>query len=265
MERIAVFTSNALYFREVRAAIKSFLRFNSNWNVYLLDIGLTAEQKVELTPYVHEFVDSRLPTDNGRFLDSTAMMDFLISVEDRDALIYHLDADTLTFGSIEPWVESFLLSSGHVSAIATTKAASTWVHIPDDDIKAVFPNFPWDHKLAMNGGSMLGHAKPLGEIERHRKALDPEHRMYISGATDILWSMFVFEHGYSARYCDLIYGATTEFIDALLTPPLTEDGNQIVVAHLVGMPSFLMDPARKHGKRIGPWYRRWLRHYEETA
>ena len=112
LQRLLVLGSDAAYFKYTLVALRSFLTHNPGWDVLLMDVGLAPEQvrtlealaRVEKYPReVYRGAGSYIPSAKAR-------CQALARLPTADTLMFYLDGDTVTLGSVEPLVEAFLAS-----------------------------------------------------------------------------------------------------------------------------------------------------------
>ena len=170
MNRFALFYTDKWMADFTSLAMRSFRWHNPAWAVRLIDLGLMESQRERL----HKMADSvvlqerwvggaskqRYPAGLGR---CQAIADW---VNEHEVMIM-LDADTVTFGSIDGTVEQFL-ESGRAFGFEpegdprfpSGPVAGGWVRRPDG-----FPNFPkWRGKAHLPTGVMLATGRKAAEI-----------------------------------------------------------------------------------------------------
>ena len=261
---------NAAYFDYGQAAIKSFAKHNPDCRFVLADIGLTTEQRNALAQFativeLETFDCARWP---HRFARHALMAQ---CCHDFDGILYQLDVDTLTFGSVMPAVQALQQSDAHVMARRAGPGRKLeTVGSRLGAIEHMIPFFKdagsWYSQPARNCGSMIMQATPelLEAASRTRELLHAESSAFWTDDntfTAVIYDQRVPILDLPECYnYELPFGAGGDV--TLFDPPIDPNHRPIVVAHMIGPKDRLM---RLDGPRsaLGWWWRKWLEHYRE--
>lgn len=106
MKRILQFEANARFFDLFGAAfVKSFYAHNKGWDLYVSDLGLTAEQCELLSRYG---TVKKYPVDPcRRWINLTARVYTLADIVRPDTIVHRLDLDGVVTRSHEPVIKEF--------------------------------------------------------------------------------------------------------------------------------------------------------------
>lgn len=114
LRRVVQVELNEDYFKLFgERALKSFRHFNPGWDLVVCDLGLSEETATLLSSV--GVVRAYPHTATERHPQAFARLSAIRELFDEYDIVFHLDIDTITFTSIDPWVDSFLSGEAAVS------------------------------------------------------------------------------------------------------------------------------------------------------
>ncbi len=252
------------FFRMGQAALKSFLKYNPTWELHVCDLGLTDAQREELAA-VATIEDSGPPAPGPR-PHATARMDFLAKLcKLPDTLILHLDADTLTFGSVNPLVAEIQRANTPITLLRHSQELSDWL-FSLDGAKKVFerPKRWYSHHGYNFGVAAMLASDQLAQVFARASTKYKEHRGLFRSGDQAASVAELLDTGIMIINMPEIYNAT--LVDrgdvALFNPPIMEDGTELVILH-IPFPKKLLFSSDAPLYAIGWWWNQWLDRYEE--
>ena len=234
MRRLLSIDTDAKFFPLFQAALKSFLKYNPDWDVEILDIGMTDAQHQEMTNVGNVVMlehdnDARWPGVFSRlryFRDNTARAD----------LVLHLDADTLTFGSIEPLVKQFLGTGADFALADSSYLIGKFIR-SHRIARQVLKHFDsWKDLPSGNMGVALSTTSMFATIaERVLNLVDKFAGLFVFGDQEVINVVIYDDELKRLRMLPIYNFRLTNPQQApviLIEPPLTTDRQRIVIAHL---------------------------------
>ena len=264
MRRLVSMDTDERFFPLLQAALKSFLRYNPDWDVEIVDIGMTEQQRHEVSAVgnVIEFkrgVDARWPSTIPRLLH-------FVAAAARTDILLHLDTDTLTFGSIEPAIQQFLGLDADVSFVDRLHTVGELIRV-HSVARQVFPKFDdWKDLQEENAGVILAKASVLATIAaRVLDIVDKFAGLFTYSEQEVL-NAVIYEDVFNLLRASSVYNFTLadpkKVPAVLIEPPLTADRQRIVIAHIRDRKKvfFTGDGPCRH---IGCWWTNIVERYEE--
>lgn len=265
MRRLVSIDTDAKFFPLCQAALKSFLKYNPDWAVEIIDIGVTDEQRAELSGIGRVVTLDR--DENSRWPSIFPRLTYFRDNPDRADLLFHLDADTLTFGSIELLVDQFLHSSADF-AIRLFDVHAIHEYIRSHRLaRQIFPRFDsWKNRPGGNAGVTLATAATFARIaDRVLKIAGRYAGLFPNRDQEITVSV-LYEDGYKLLEMPKSYnhslGSPFTHPVVLVEPPLAVDGRAIVIAHLPVL-KWAIFSGDGNSRFVGRWWSRIAERYEE--
>ena len=265
MRQILEAELDAKFFRLGQAALKSFLKYNPEWELHVCDIGLTVAQREELSAV--GVVEPYTVWDKGRWPQATARMEQLAKLCILpDTLILHLDADTLTFGSVASMVAELRQSDASITMTPMQSLMSHWL-FSLAKTRAVFarPEKWYEHHCYNAGVMAMTTTEQLADVfTRSGEKLMEYRGMFPTPDQSVLVAELL-DRDIAIHDMSKIYNFSPVALDpdaiALLNPPLLADGTELVIVH-IPVSKLLVFAAEASLYSIGWWWQRWLDYYE---
>lgn len=264
MRRLVSIDTDERFFSLFQAALKSFLRYNPDWDVEIIDIGMTKAQRHEIAG-VGKIVELKRTAD-PRWPSGFSRLRYFMTAADRTDLLFHLDADTLTFGSIEPWIQQFFGLDVDVSFVDGIYTVGELIRI-HGVARKVFPRFDsWKDLQDGNAGILLAKASVFAKIaKRVLDIADKFAGLFTYSEQEVINSV-IYEDGFNLLRASVVYNFTLadpqKVPVVLVEPPLTADRQRVVIAHIRNRKGvfFTGDGPCRH---IGRWWTNIVERYEE--
>lgn len=264
MRRLVSIDTDEKFFPLFQAALKSFLQYNPGWDVEIIDIGMTEAQRWAVTD-VGKIVTLERDV-NARWPSAFPRLRHFVATSNRTDLLLHLDADTLTFNSIEPWVQQFFGRSADIS-IVNGRRVMRDVILAHRVARQVFPKFDsWKDMQNGNAGVVLAKASVFATIaKRVLDIVDKFAGLFAYSEQEVINSV-VYEDSFNLLRAAAIYNFT--LVDqevaptVLVEPPLTTDRQRIVIAHIPRRKRQLFTGNGPY-RYVGNWWTNIVERYEE--
>lgn len=266
MRRILEAELDANFFQLGQAALKSFLKYNPGWELHVCDLGLTAAQREELSTV--GLVELRPAWEQGRWPQAVARMECLAKLcLLPDTLILHLDADTLTFGSVAPMVAELQRADASMMLTPMQSPMSHWLFSLAKTREVFERPEEWYEHHCYNAGVMVMKAtEQLADMFAQASKKYVQYRGMFPSADQSVLVAELLDRDITILDMPSIYNFSPVALDpdgiALFNPPLLADGTELVIVH-IPVPKLLVFTAGASLASIGWWWRRWLDHYEE--
>ena len=266
MQKILTTVLNAGYFDMGQAALKSFMKHNSGWQLHVCDIGLTAEQKNEIqtvgTVTVRDAAQcSRWPNRFAKLLDLAELC------KTPDSVILHLDGDTLTFGSIDPLVVEAQKAKAQVVLCSMQSKIGDWL-FGYDKMKDLYNKAElWlDHHCYNSGVMLLQASEQMSDIFLRAGEKCKQHTgLYCTGDQEALVAELL-DAAIPVMDMPKIYSynpiSTNDGDVALFNPPLLDNGTALVILHIPLDKRLVFGPDASYSA-LGKWWQQWIARYKE--
>ena len=234
MRRLLSIDTDEKFFPMFQAALKNFLKYNQDWDVEILDIGMTDAQHQEMTNVGNVVMLDR--DNDARWPGVFTRLRHFRDNADRADLLLHLDADTLTFDSIEPLVKQFLGTGADFALADSSYLIGKFIR-SHRIARQAFKHFDsWKDLPGGNTGVSLSTASMFATIaERALNLVDKFAGLFVFGEQEVM-NAVIYDDGLKRLRmlpiynCRLAKSKQTPVV--LVEPPLTTDRQRIVIAHL---------------------------------
>ena len=267
MRRLVSIDTDAKFFPLFQAALKSFLKYNPGWDVEIIDVGMTDEQLQEISDVGRIVALDK--DESKRWPSIFPRLAYFRDNPNRTDLLFHLDADTLTFASIEPLVGQFVRSRADF-AIREFAVHAIHEYIRSHRLaRQIFPNFDrWKDRPNCNAGVTLTTGSMFAEIaDKVLKIAKTHSGLFLNHDQEIMVSI-LYDDDYKLLPMPSAYnhslGSPLTRPVVLVEPPLALDGQRIVIAHLpvFKWAIFSGDTTKRF---VGRWWSRIVERYEEES
>ena len=202
MTPILVYGCDDAYFLPTIISLKSFVMHNPNWDIVVMDVGMTPAQVTELKQLARVLPFPREPRQDVLFIPSAKARIMALTLFPNDSTVMlYLDSDSLVFGSFEPLLEQFIASGLPVGiALESDKRFNrlpmnrAWLQ---DTVPAqLFPRHEtWQHRMIPNTGLVLATGNEARAWGQRALPILEEHRnLSLMGEQTILDSV-LYEDG----------------------------------------------------------------------
>ncbi|KKN53296.1 hypothetical protein LCGC14_0603960 [marine sediment metagenome] len=263
MRRLLSIDTDAKFFPLFQAALKSFLKYNPDWDVEILDIGMTNAQRREMTNVGNVVM---LNCDNDvRWPGVFSRLRYFRDNATRADLVLHLDADTLTFGSIESLVRQFLGTGADIALSDSSYLIGRFIR-SHRIARQAFKHFDsWKDLPGSNTGVSLSTASMFAAIaKRALNLVDKFAGLFVFGEQEVM-NAVIYDDGLKRLRMLQIYNfrlANSKQTPAvLIEPPLTTDRQRTVIAHLA-MYKWAVFAGDGPYRYVGRWWSNIVERYE---
>ena len=243
MKRLLVLGSDAAYFEYTLIAICSFLQHNENWDVLVMDVGLTAAQVSTLKELaaVEPFPREEFRGSGFYIPTAKARCQALSQFPQDGQLMLYIDSDTVTLGSVEPLIQNFLASGCPIGIAAeddprfvTFPMNTMW---KNRIIHSTFKNRDrWSNLPVLNTGIMLAAGKEAAKTGQLALSLyEPLKQEFLCGEQTIIGSI-IYEEALEffpipTRYHCFLMEKYLRKSGKPYVDPVYLDQDQIVIRH----------------------------------
>lgn len=266
MRQILETEFDACFFRLGQAALKSFLKHNPGWELYVCDLGLTAAQREELSAIAT--IEDNGIRERGRWPHSIARMACLAKLcALPDTIVMHLDADTLTFGSVAPLVAEMQRANIPITLLPMRSEMSEWLFSFAKTKEIYEKPEAWFSHHCYNFGVALMTASPK-LVNIYERALEKymKHRGMFRAVDQTALVAELLDKGVMIINMPQPYNfspaADVQSDLALFNPPILADGTEVTILH-IPFPKSSIFTTGASLYTIGWWWQQWLAHYEE--
>lgn len=264
-EKVIQMELDAGYYRMGSAALKSFLQYNPEWTVDICDLGLTAAQRSELEKIATISSVKRTDVSWPHAIARLQRLQQLMQQQFR--YILHLDADTLTFDTIEPLLEQFEVEHAQIAMTSPTRFATSrrrWL-LPTESAAQLYPGLDrWQDSPSYNFGvALMRPDNLLLDCLKQAEQKYTTHSGLFPLAEQSAFSAELRENDIVVMRLGKEYNYTEiDELVAYFNPPLTRDNVMVVIMHIPATKYHIFSTDGRHDI-FGRWWRRWLDYYEE--
>lgn len=267
MRKLLSIDTDNEFFRLFQAALKSFLKHNPGWDVEIIDAGMTAAQRREVAT-VGRVISIERGDESTRWPSTFPRLQHFRDNPDRADLILHLDADTLTFGSIEPVVNQLTSSGADFAFAELVRPIGEYIrfhHIA----RRFFDRFDqWKDFPNGNMGVAMAPATIMATIAGKILEIAEKYSgLFFNHEQEIAISV-LYDGGYKLLRMPRIYNyslANLRVLSAVLVePPITNDRQRVVIAH-IPIHKWAFFTGTRTRESVGRWWLNIVERYEEES